>query len=311
MSEAQAHYETLVVDPNLFGWLDVPVQTADAAKSFRAPTLSQAAPRLFDSPSKREDVSLFKAFIDVLSAYPDYAAQTVGDCVSQGTGHSGDLTQCLEIVLGDLEEYKELSTEFVYGASREVGGMLGSWGDGSFGTAALKAVQTMGVLPRDVIGPYDGQRARQWGRTGVPQELRPEALKHLFAEATLVTTLAELDAAIDNGYVGLSGGMEAYASQRDANGVCNETWGRWPHLMALGWGRKVISGVVHYMYAQSWGPNTPSGPTPDNMPNYTFWVPEQSVAKRIARGDSGVIGRFAGFPARSLPSSWVNTGWLG
>jgi hypothetical protein len=81
--------------------------------------------------------------------------------------------------------------------------------------------------------------------------------------------------------------------------------------MACGWGRKTIDGAVHYLYHQSWGPNVPSGPTPDDMPNTCFWVHESWHAQRLARGDTVAIGNFKGFPGRSLPSAWANTGWIG
>lgn len=300
-----------VTDPNLFGWLDMPREAAAVASTFPARTLSLANPRLFDEPSKRHDVFLFRAFMDVIGVNcPPYKAQTIGDCVSQGAARSGDLTQCLEIVLGDAESYHELSSEVVYGLAREEAGMLGSWGDGCFGTAAGKALAAGAAYPRDEIGPYDGARAREYGYRGVPREIKAAAREHPFSHSTLITTIAEQDAAADNGYVCLSGGMEAFSMTRDANGICARTWGSWAHLMACGWARRTINGAVYYLYHQSWGPNVPSGPTPDGIPNTCFWVHESDHARRLARGDTVAIGNFKGFPGRPLPSAWTNAGWI-
>jgi hypothetical protein len=303
-------YETNVVDPNLFGWLDLPVQVQAVAQTFPlGPTLSQAAPRLFDTPSKRDDVLSYKALKEVQGSYPRYPAQTVGDCTSQGGAHTVDLTACLEILLGDAEEFKEISTEVLYGIAREIAGMLGS-GDGCFGTAIGKALAQGACVPREVTGPYSGAKAREYGRNGVPDDLKKIGRQHPLLYSALVTTLAEADAALDNGFMMCGGGMEAFSSTRDQYGVCARTWGVWPHMMGTGWGRRRINGVVHYLYAQSWGPETPSGPTPDDIPPFTYWVHEADHAKRLARGDTIVIGNFQGFPKRSLPSAWTNSHWL-
>jgi hypothetical protein len=265
---------------------------------------------LFDTPSKREDTYLFKAFLDVLGSYPSYVRQTVGDCTSQGGGRSVDLTQCCEIALGEPEEYKEISTEVLYGIAREEAGMLGNWSDGCFGTAIGKALARGACVPREVTGPYDGAKAREYGYRGVPEELKKLALERKLKHVAVITTLAEADAALDNGFVACGGGMEAFSSTRDQHGICDLTWGVWPHMMGSGWGRKRVNGSVYYLYSQSWGPNVPSGPTPDGMPNYCFWVHEARHARRLARGDTIVIGRFDGFPGRSLPSAWTNRNWL-
>ena len=300
-----------VTDPNLFGWLDMPREAAAVASTFPARTLSLANPRLFDEPSKRHDVFLFRAFKDVLGVVmPSYKAQTVGDCTSQGGGRSGDLTQCLEIILGDAEEFRELSTEVIYGLAREEAGMLGSRGDGCFGTAVGKAMAKGAAYPRSEIGPYSGERAREYGYRGVPAEIKKAAREHPFVHSTLITTLAEQDAATDNGYVCFSGGMEAFGRVRDVYGRCRKTWGSWPHLMACGWARKRIEGAIWYLYSQSWGPNDPSGPTPDDIPDTCFYVHEDDHARRLARGDTVAIGNFQGFPGRPLPSAWTNAGWI-
>ena len=284
------------------GWLDWPVQRHAVAQAFRAPTLYEAAPHLVGK-SDRKDLYLFRAFTDVIGRYPDYPAQEIGDCTSQGSARSGDLTQCLEIRLGDQEEFQEICTEAVYGLGREIANMLGSRFDGCFGTAVGQALTQFGAVSREELGPYSGQRAKLWGRRGVPDTVKQSARNHPFRDATLVTTLEELDAALDNGYVGFVGSDQGFSMTRDEEGVCRPR-GRWMHLMALGWGRKTIRGDVHYLIAQSWGPNVPGGPTPDGIPNFCFWAHETVVARMIAQRDAVVLSGFQGFPARSLPEAW-------
>jgi hypothetical protein len=41
--------------------------------------------------------------------------------------------------------------------------MLGG-GDGCYGAALAKAVTEVGVVPREAVGAYSGERAKEWGR---------------------------------------------------------------------------------------------------------------------------------------------------
>ena len=74
----------------------------------------------------------------------------------------------MEIGLGSPIVYRETDTEFLYGASRQVAGILGT-NDGSYGAAAVKAMTTIGVVCREMLGTdgtYSGDRAELWGKTG-------------------------------------------------------------------------------------------------------------------------------------------------
>ena len=147
----------------LCGWRGIDATQKLFAGQFSA--LRQAAPHLFGGPAPTDPVLLYKAWSDVLGKYPDYPAQQIGDCVSFGHGHGNDLLQCIEIGLGEPAEYRETDTEFIYAASREVAGILGT-SDGSYGAAAVKAMTTIGLLSREMLGTdatYSGDRAKAWG----------------------------------------------------------------------------------------------------------------------------------------------------
>jgi len=156
------------------------VEGVDAVQKVCAshfPALSQAAPYLFVASVPTIPVLLYKAWYDVLGKDPGYPAQQIGDCVSFGHGHGNDLLQCIEIGLGSPIEYRETDTEFIYGASRQVAGILGT-GDGSYGAAAVKAMTTLGVVSREMLGTdgsYSGDRAQSWGKTGRRTTSKPEA----------------------------------------------------------------------------------------------------------------------------------------
>ena len=126
------------VNPQLMGWLGVDEIQRTFAAQF--PALRQSSPRLFAAPPSHQTVCLYRAYYDVLGQdWQGYPSQEIGDCVSFGHGHGNDLLQCIAVGLGGKSGYFETQTEFIYGASREVAGILGG-GDGSYGAAAVKAM---------------------------------------------------------------------------------------------------------------------------------------------------------------------------
>src|SRR5271165_2864224 len=160
---------------HLCGWRGID----DLQRSFAShfPTLAQSAPHLMEGPAPTDPILLYKAWRDVLGKDPAYQAQQIGDCVSFGHGHANDLLQCIEIALGEPADYRETDTEFIYATSREVAGILGGF-DGSYGAAAVKAMTTIGLVSREMLGDqgaYSGKRAKDWGRAGAPAELKSKA----------------------------------------------------------------------------------------------------------------------------------------
>lgn len=222
------------------GWLG-----ADETQKLHAamfPTLAQAAPRLMaDLPAADGDpILLYKAFTDVLGKFPGYPAQQIGDCVSFGHGHGNDLLQCIEIALGEPSEYRETDTEFIYGESRKVAGILGPF-DGSYGSAAVKAMTTVGVVSREMLGgdgAYTGSRAKSWGRTGPPSSVEQLAAPYKLGGAALVKTWDELLAAMKNGYPVTICSDQGFTMTRDSNGFCQPrgSWGHCAPPTAVVWG---------------------------------------------------------------------------
>ena len=160
---------------HLCGWRGVDDLQRSFASQF--PTLAQAAPHLVGGPASTDPILLYKAWRDVLGKDPAYPAQQIGDCVSFGHGHGNDLLQCIEIGLGAPAVFQETDTEFIYGTSREVAGILGRQ-DGSYGAAAVKAMTTIGMVSRAMLGSdgrYSGQRAKAWGLSGAPASVKQEA----------------------------------------------------------------------------------------------------------------------------------------
>lgn len=281
----------------LGGWVD---DGGHAVFASQARPLYAAGPDLVASDS----ALLYKGWKDVLSSYPSYPAQQIGDCTSFATGHATDLLQCVQITLGNPAKYKEICTEAVYGIGREIAGMTGRRfaGDGCYGGAVAKAVTQYGAVPREAVGAYSGDRAKQWGYSGAPDEVKKLCADHKVGAAALVTTADELAKALSNGYPGIVCSNQGFTMTRDANGMCRAS-GSWSHAMAI-IGFRTRSGNREYLIGQSWGDNTPDGPTVDDQPNWSFWIAESTMASMLRAQDSYVFSSFQAFDPQPLPSSW-------
>jgi hypothetical protein len=282
------------------GWRGIDAVQRSCAGEFRG--LVQAAPHLFADVAPTEPVLLYKAWLDALGKFPVYPAQQIGDCVSFGHGHGNDLLQCIEIGLGQPVVYRETDTEFIYGASREIAGILGT-GDGSYGSAAVKAMMTIGMVSREMLGgdgAYSGQRARAWGETGPPPAVQTEAASFKLGTAALVSNWDGLVAAITNGYPVTICCDQGFELARDQDGFCAAS-GTWGHCMVIAGVRFDRPGAC---ILQSWGPDVPRGPTALGQPDWSFWADRPVVEAILAEGDSWAISKAPSFVSRPLPATW-------
>jgi len=245
----------------------------------------------------------------------------VGSCVSFGWGRGINDLILIGVAAGDGDyPGQPVATEPIYGGSRvEVGGGR-IRGDGSVGAWAGQWVsQRGGVLFRKVYGQYDlttysEQRCRQWGATGVPDDLEPEAKKHPVQSVALVKTAEEAWSAIGNGYpVPVCSNVGFQSPLR--NGFC-EPSGTWAHCM-------VIRGrFVHptrgscFVIQNSWGDYLKAsqqnrmievqGGQPVELPEGCFATTAAVVDLIVKQGDSFAISGFKGFPRRKI--DWLIRG---
>ena len=290
------------VNPQLMGWLGVD----DIQRTFAAqfPALRQSSPRLFSAPPSHQTVCLYRAYYDVLGQdWQGYPSQEIGDCVSFGHGHGNDLLQCIAVGLGGKSGYFETQTEFIYGASREVAGILGG-GDGSYGADAVKAMQQLGMVSRKMLGDsgtYSGARARQWGASGPPEEMKSQAVNFKLGAAALVSSWDEYCRSIQNGHPVTICSIKGFTTVRDAMGFCLPS-GQWGHCMVCAGVRFDRPGAL---ILQSWGPNVPTGPTTLGQPSWSFWVDEGPFSQMLAEGDSWALSQSPSFDPQKLPKAWT------
>jgi hypothetical protein len=289
----------------LGGWIHDPAEVQRTLASLPHPYFAAAAPRLARSGTDRT-VLLYKAFQEVNGGrYLDYPAQQIGDCVGQGFGHGVDLLGAVQIVIGRTSEvFTQTATEAVYAMARvDVGRLYGCdlEEDGAVGAWAAKAVSTIGTLSRDLVGPYDGRRAKQWGACGVPRDLETKAVAHKVKTTSLVTTFEELEDALANGYPVTVCSDQGFTLERDDAGFCAPL-GTWGHCMLIvGVRADLRSGACIF---QSWGSDVPSGPLALDQPPNSFWADRVVVERMLAMGDSWALSHFGGYPHQDLPEHW-------
>ena len=280
--------------PQLCGW------RTDAGHRVLAagmPRFASVASHLMTPHRDESPILLYKAWADQLGSYPAYVAQQIGDCVSFGHAHANDLLQCVEIGIGEASEMQFTSTEALYGMAREAANMLGNE-DGCYGSAAVKAMTTAGIVSRPMLGAdgeYSGKRAKEWGRTGAPQAVKDLAAKYKLGAAALVKTWDELVAAITNGYPVTICTGSGFTMTRDRNGFCQMS-GRWGHCMFIAGVRFDIPGAC---IVQSWGPNTPQGPCVLDQPDYSFWADRRAIESILREGDSWALSKAPTFKERA------------
>jgi hypothetical protein len=284
----------------LCGWRGI--DSAQRACAAPFPALAQIAPHLMTAATPTEPILLYKAWRQVLGKDPQYIAQQIGDCVSFGHAHGNDLLQCIEIGLGEPSIFEETDTEFIYGESRKVAGIL-SGQDGSYGAAAVKAMTTVGMLSRVMLGAdggYSGDRAKRWGLSGPPANLEQKAGSFKLGAAALVTQWSELVAAIQNGYPVTTCTGQGFTLTRDSDGFARVR-GTWGHCMCIAGVRFDRPGAC---ILQSWGPDCPTGPRGLDQPTFSFWVDQAVVERILAEGDSWALSKSPAFSQRELPPAW-------
>ena len=287
--------------PNPFarfcGWLDLPQRHRIAAT---LPVLMTAAPDL--KPDRSKSVLLYKCWRDVFTDVPDYPAQEIGDCTGFGFGHANDLLQTIDAYLGNRDPglIHRTCTEFHYAEGRKMAGLLGNQ-DGCFGSAVGRPMTHIGIVPYSSIGgSYSGDRAKEWGRTGAPDDLVAEAANWKLGAAVLLNSTDEMLAALQAGKPCTICTRHGFTTVRDAHGFC-ERQGSWGHCMFVAGYRASPPG---FLICQSWGPDQPTGPLDLDQPPWSFWAHPADMAVIIAEGDSYALSGTPEFGPQHLPAEW-------
>ena len=287
---------------NSFGW----IENKEAVKQ----TLNRLANPLFltskaatSSTTLPDEIFLWDAAIKVLGhVLPGRNQGDVGSCVSFGTASAIEYTMLNEIVLGQLEEYKDLCQEAIYGGSRIEIGKGQVSGDGSIGSWAAEFVEQYGLVARGVykdynLESYDETRCRLWGRDGLPDDLEPEAKKHPVKTVSMIRSYDEAKKALASGYGISVCSNQGFTMDRDKDGFARPM-GSWGHCMAIiGYQTKRPGCFI----LNSWGDDSHTGPVGlGNTPVAGFWADAKIVDRMLAAKDSWAFSCVEGFPVRKL-----------
>lgn len=288
------------------GWVHRPDEVKRILATLPYPRFADAA--LMSSPfGENRDTFLWEFSRKVYGKDLPSGPQKIGDCVSWGWTGCRNLVACMQIANGALEAFEEGCTEATYALSRvQVGGQKGSYEDGSVGAWAAKAATDYGTLSRmdlkrsNLPPDYDGDRAKKWGASGLPDNLLPLAKNHLIKTVSLVKTFEEAAEAIMRGYPVAVCSQQGFTMTRDSDGFCTPqgTWAHCMHFIAVRFDKPALC------CAQSWGPNTPDGPTALDQPTNTFWVEANVCDRMLGMGDSFTMSQFVGYPAQDVVINW-------
>lgn len=261
------------------------------------PTLSAVAPHLRGTWDGKTNFSLWEVGRKLLGKFLRAQRQTLGTCVSRGWSLALNLLQLSMIAGGVGIEFREVAHAPIYGASRDIAGILAPPGrDGSFGGAAAEAVRTIGnAYLAELNDDYDSDKlAGQMGWKGVPGDVKKLCSDNLVADTALITSFDEAADAIWNGKPVPVCSGQGFTMQRDQDGFCRAQ-GRWAHCMCFGSIVVLPNGKRGLGCGQSWGQMTPSGPLLVGCPDYVFGV-EESVVNSMLRGrDSYAPAGFDGW----------------
>jgi hypothetical protein len=292
-----------------FGWVNDPA-AIKASVERNTPMVFAATPAGKAAQSADADVYLWRAVRkaagkgETANWYPNVNQKDVGCCVGCGWKHATDVCAAVQVANGRAEEWKPVSVEVIYGGSRvEVGGGQ-IQGDGSLGAWANEWVSKKGGVAEmrkydsADLSAFDPNRARSFGRSGVPADIEAEAKTHPVKGTALVKTWQDVDRAIRQGYPVAVCSDQGFTMTRDAQGF-GIPQGQWAHCMSF---IAVRGGSRPGAFClNSWGDTAHTGPKyPADMPVAGFWVDAKTVEKMVGMGDSYALADLQGFPARKL-----------
>ena len=297
----------------IFGYEPDPKAASKFVSSLKAPTLMQAGPEL---QSSGKDTFLGTWLLKVQPHWTR-GAQQIGSCVGWGWSLSVDVLAACDILFrGERESFGGRVIESAtYGFSRvEARGVKSNpGGDGSYGAAAAKAVTKYGTLHYGqsyngkVYDKPSGERDREWGRSGIPDDLEPFAAQHRVAQVTLVQNFEDIAKAITNGYpVAVCSGLGFSMTLKDGWLRQQGSWAHCQMICGVRFGDRPGAFVEN-----SWG-DCYSGTVDQSLPvqfqRSGGWVDADVIDRMVQGDDSYALAGYMGFAPTLLPD-WTGI-WL-
>lgn len=237
-----------------------------------------------------------------------HEAQTTGDCVSHGVRNDYDTVRCVEIHIKNEPEkfFLRTATEPPYGAR-------GHSGQGMDPARATRFAHDYGMMFRQKyasvdLSKYNSRIGTNWGRNGVPADVKEECSKHGIGKWIAPTSVDEAKDLLYSGYAIHSGQQFGVKNKSDKNGIAIQG-SSWNHDMAtVGYDdtREVYPDCV-FLVANSWGvwnvcPSVWPIDRYGEWPIGSFWVRESLYAKYFV-GNRSIFAfcDVEGVPQKKLP----------
>ncbi len=177
---------------------------------------------------------LYRATYQLDAAAYSSEAQKTGDCTSHSCRWAGDTSRAVEIIVG-----KEPDQWEARGATEPIYGCRQSPMQGMTIARAAKFINELGGFPlrksycggKYDFSTYNWRVGHNWGRTGVPVDLKKELSENRMQQATVCQTPEEIAKAIRSGYGVFFGSDIAFKKERDENGFLQRSSGVWYHAM--------------------------------------------------------------------------------
>jgi hypothetical protein len=316
-----------------FGWRPNPAQVAAVAASLPHPAqLADAAPDWLDAgDGMTGDLLPYLAYYEIEAHNPDgsiwkakgdeppYNNQTGLNCTSEG-GFSRpvDALQFMEIATGSADAegkvpiFQRTAVEACYAFGLSIAGMRGD--NGCDAASMAKAASTIGAVSYKMIGgspTEDHTRLASFANNpgAVVSKYSATAAPFKVGKVVQIRTWQDYCAAIYNKAVVSVASDVGYEGSRDVKGIIRRR-GSWLHNMML-WGVIRSDGTETAVQFQSWGKNTPTGPTVLKMPSFSFRVTQADAEAQFAAGDTWAFFLFPGFDRTPLPPQFVNNPFSG
>lgn len=306
---------------NLGGWEYKPQTIDRVVAAYGAQNFWDAHPEL-KGAHKGKVVMAHTAISKLTGGDFSYPNQTIGNCVGRGGSRCGDLLQCLQ---GQFHAFT-LSAG-VYGGARyeigyeEKGSRSSIRGDGAVVAYAVECMTEIGALlaqkyevggkTYDFNGRHnDDKLDKQWGQSGIPDELEPLMDRFKVEKWNVLRTGEETADAIASGMVGIFGTSLAHwtslPAKRDSKGFL-KLRGTTAHC----W---IVTGTVDdngttglVLDNKSWGDNWVEGPD-GGLPlgNGRYLCHFDDFTKIINRGEAYALSAFGGAaPAPPDKIDWI------
>lgn len=285
-----------------FGWIEMP-QEVEAVMALQPFQTFADTPIAHAEQELPIAVSGYEISKKVLGKYlPPQDQKSAGTCVSFGTACAIHMTWLYNIAKnnGSADEFKMLSTEYIYGISRvEVGGKrIGCRSDGSVGGWAVEGCKKYGTLFREKydkfnLESYSMELSRDWGCTGVPDMLEPIGQRHKITGFTKILNSKDAKKAIANGCFLTICSNVGFNKTRDSNGVATPG-PRWAHCMA-----SVSYKDDLFAIQNSWGQYF-SGGRGDLPDDSCFYVTAKTLDRMLEQNDSYAIDNYEGFKPQNI-----------